>query len=498
MVSKNIIFASTILTVFCLIASVLIPVGDAVLAYSLTVDGSAADWIMAAPPTVNLGHISRDSSLRGEYVWRDNPADERPEFASPDTRVDLVEFRVTADESHLYFLAQMTDIDEASGNGATQIQLAIDTDRIGGSGESALGGFSDTQTDINAEWEYLVITRFGSDNNDLTIWQNGFSASVIAGSAEISTGNDLIEASIPWSSLELDGPPEDPLRFTVAVFRSDISDDTLEISGASDALDCVTNYGDPGDTGNTLTEVTDGVINYYFDLFFDASGEVIAPLLIHEVLYDPSATLMAGEFIEIYNVTSNEIDLSSYKLGDEKTPDGTEGMGFFGVGRIAPGGFVVVANNADTFLNTYGLFPDYAISPAGHPVSETIPYTEWATGSVRLSNSGDEVLLLDGADTVIDVIAYENFSWPGLTNTSLGAAKGQSIERDPSAVDTNDMAADFTTRDNDGTPMPGRQPCEGDDEPDGDVDGKDLAAEIDGDGVGVDVFAEDFGRTDCP
>jgi hypothetical protein len=40
--------------------------------------------------------------------------------------------------------------------------------------------------------------------------------------------------------------------------------------------------------------------------------------------------------------------------------------------------------------------------------------------------------------------------------------------------------------------------CEGDTEPDGDVDGVDLADEIGAGGPDVVQFAADFGRTDCP
>jgi len=40
--------------------------------------------------------------------------------------------------------------------------------------------------------------------------------------------------------------------------------------------------------------------------------------------------------------------------------------------------------------------------------------------------------------------------------------------------------------------------CEGDSEPDGDVDGADLVEEINAGGSDVVIFAEDFGRIDCP
>jgi hypothetical protein len=56
-----------------------------------------------------------------------------------DTRVDLEEFRITGNASNIYFLTCMTDIDQATGDGAPQVQVAIDVDRDG-SGTQWLGG----------------------------------------------------------------------------------------------------------------------------------------------------------------------------------------------------------------------------------------------------------------------------------------------------------------------------------------------------------------------
>ena len=93
---------------------------------------------------------------------------------------------------------------------------------------------------------------------------------------------------------------------------------------------------------------------------------------------------------------------------------------------------------------------------------------------------------MDDSDTVIDVVAYEGKTWPGLINTSFGALNGQSIERDPSSTDTDNISIDFSIRENDGTPGLVMQLCEGNFDNDTDVDDSDLA-----------VFAENFGRTDC-
>jgi hypothetical protein len=41
-------------------------------------------------------------------------------------------------------------------------------------------------------------------------------------------------------------------------------------------------------------------------------------------------------------------------------------------------------------------------------------------------------------------------------------------------------------------------PCEGDFEPDGDTDGSDLVKLVENGGIDINVFAEDFGRVNCP
>jgi uncharacterized repeat protein (TIGR01451 family) len=424
------------------------------LAHSADVDADSTDWPMAAPTQANLGHIGRSSVYEGEFIWNDNPGDERADFASPDTRVDLIEFRITADEDSLYFVAVMSDVTTATGNGAPQIQVAIDTDRASGSGQSQMAGSSNTGVNADAAWEYLVVTPFGSASNptsDTIVYQGSLATKVWTGTAAISTTTEAIEVAVPWTSLEMNAPPTLPLRFTVATFRADTSDNTLDIAGTSDALDAVTNYGDPGDTNNTWADVSDDVLDYYFDLYFEPDGDVYAPLLISEVLYDPSGSEPGAEFIEIVNASPISQSLAIYKIGDEETYDGTEGMRQFPGGTIAAGEVIVWANNADTFSSTYGFLPDYAQNDGGHPVSETNAYSPWSNAALSMANGGDEVLVLDGSDTVIDVATYGSGSWPGVSN-NLTANDGESLERVPADWDTNDMTTDFDVRAGDGDP----------------------------------------------
>src|SRR2546428_12745571 len=99
-------------------------------AHAITVDAAVGDWVMVPPTNLNTGHIGRNASAQGEYVWNDPTGDERTDFSAPDGRVDIDTFAVTSDATSLYFLVRMANIDITSGDGAPQVQIAIDVDRI--------------------------------------------------------------------------------------------------------------------------------------------------------------------------------------------------------------------------------------------------------------------------------------------------------------------------------------------------------------------------------
>src|SRR3990170_5105758 len=57
-------------------------------------------------------------------------------------------------------------------------------------------------------------------------------------------------------------------------------------------------------------------------------------LLISEVLYDTPGTDSDEEWIEIYNPTGSALNISHYKIGDEETQGGSEGMFEFPVDTV--------------------------------------------------------------------------------------------------------------------------------------------------------------------
>jgi hypothetical protein len=163
-------------------------------------------------------------------------------------------------------------------------------------------------------------------------------------------------------------------------------------------------------------------------------------LLISEVLYDHAGTEPTGEWIEIYNASGAAINLTNFKIGDEETQGGGEGMYRFPDGVVIPdGGVMVIANQATTFFAAYGFNPDYELNPTDPNVPDMIKYTTWASGSVNLANAGDEVLLLDPGDHLVDAVSWGNSSW-AFDPPVPSVAEGHSIERVPANVDTNTNA----------------------------------------------------------
>jgi hypothetical protein len=176
-------------------------------------------------------------------------------------------------------------------------------------------------------------------------------------------------------------------------------------------------------------------------------------LLISEVQADPLEAEPAGEWIELYNPSVADYSLSGFKLGDEETPGGSEGMLQFPVNALINAGQVlVIANQSNTFAAAHGFKPDYELSESDAAVPNLSKYATWGSGSVSLVNGGDEVLLLDGADHIVDIIAYGDSAYADFQPPVTAAPAGSSIERYPLTPDTN-TAADWRIQ---AAPAPGQ------------------------------------------
>lgn len=237
--------------VICLLLAALCLVPPAADAHGITVDGNPTDWVGKPPATNGYDPAS------GEWIWR---------AASPSDAIQ--EMRVTGDSTYVYFLVRLADLRANTGDGAPQVQIAVDTDRQPNSGASVFAGLTSTRLMPSvAPWERLVRTSFGQNQARPAVLDANFRD---AGSSDnlaiLSPLHKAIETRIRWSDLGV--RPPTALRLTVAAFNADRRDNVFP-EGAP-ALGVVAVGAEPGIVGNR--------VNAYVDIEFRADGAASAPL----------------------------------------------------------------------------------------------------------------------------------------------------------------------------------------------------------------------------
>ena len=411
------------------------------LAHPVVVDGSPAEWLTRAPNHANLGIVARDAASEGELIWLDPTGDSRTDLVTPEEGADLVRVAITADRTALYFRLEAAGavLAPVSPN-PPQVQIAVDLDRVPGSGQEFFAGFADTTVSNDARWEFLIQTQATGGVATVRVIDTSFGT---VGVGTIAVVGTTVEIGVPWSLLGIASGPAPAARFSIATFREDTaSGNTIDLGGpgTSNALDVVSDYGDPRTTGypNTFAEfMTSTTLDYHFDVWFEADGDAYAPLQITRFSHSPTN----GEMIEVRNQTGAALDLGAYSLGDEEDPDGGEGMASFPSASLAAGGTFVVARDGAAFFTEYGVRADAEWLATDPMTPDMIDLSVWATGNVALAAS-DQLLALGVGRTVLDVVTYGTASYPGVTARSAPAT-GQIAVRTPDTQDTDDNAVDF-------------------------------------------------------
>jgi predicted ribosomally synthesized peptide with SipW-like signal peptide len=145
-------------------------------------------------------------------------------------------------------------------------------------------------------------------------------------------------------------------------------------------------------------------------------------IVINEVSSDG---ITSAEWVEIYNGSTNPIDVSGWKISDKNAFDTAQDDTFPTVSPIPVGGYgVIITNNTNV---------------SGIPVSAIIITINGNIGS-GLNDTGDAVIIKNATNTIIDAMSYGSetsiFTFPTTANS------GQSLRRNPNGVDTN-TAADW-------------------------------------------------------
>jgi phosphatidylserine/phosphatidylglycerophosphate/cardiolipin synthase-like enzyme len=181
-------------------------------------------------------------------------------------------------------------------------------------------------------------------------------------------------------------------------------------------------------------------------------------VVISELVFKVSGADEAGEWIELYNPTAEAIDVSGWRLGDAVHQEDYERCYAFPAGTILPPGeTLVVAHRAAAYQDAS--YPSKPVPDYEWRDSNQVPNlirTTWGEGELMLGNAGDEVLLLDASQGVVDVMVYGNGVYPG--TASFGDVSevfnGNSLERRPANRDSDDCSRDFRVR---YAPDPGNQ-----------------------------------------
>lgn len=165
--------------------------------------------------------------------------------------------------------------------------------------------------------------------------------------------------------------------------------------------------------GSCAVMVTSGIAvgvnaNQEFNEIWDKKHGLTPKVYITEVFYDTPGKDSEEEWVELYNPTNSDIDISGLILHDNSygwaLPSGTV---------INARSTIIVARDKTGFRNLYGVYPDVSGM------------------TLALANRGDILELMDG-NVTIDVVAWENYieGWNIVANTNESIQRTSSKDTD--------------------------------------------------------------------
>lgn len=185
-------------------------------------------------------------------------------------------------------------------------------------------------------------------------------------------------------------------------------------------------------------------------------------IVINEIMGNPSGAEPLNEWIELYNPSSNEINMTNWVLTDLDTSTTGRGTSFYHDGVyilppliVPPGGYVLVSVGSHT--NGEGHFNnDYHFDFASGDYIATL---YWGRTSGGLSNGGEQIVLLEPIDgilpiyddtnnyirgTVVDFVTYGGMGSSGNNNIAIDADGNGTIDPSeyPGGTDFTNIASE--------------------------------------------------------
>jgi hypothetical protein len=137
---------------------------------------------------------------------------------------------------------------------------------------------------------------------------------------------------------------------------------------------------------------------------------VSADVIINEFLYDAPGTDTDQEYVELLNTGSAPVDLTKWKINDgsSHTFNVPPKNGGTGSSTIAPGGYVLLVDNAANFISAH--------SGVSGTVIDTV---------LSLANLSGTISLLDDSGTIVSTVSY--------TKDQGGNGDGNSLQKNGSS-----------------------------------------------------------------
>ncbi|MBT3193669.1 MAG: hypothetical protein HN341_14070 [Verrucomicrobia bacterium] len=275
------------------------------------VDGEVDEWVGTAPAVVNSSTVENN-----EFIWTDKQYERRTESGQA-SDVDMLEFRMLADADDVYFMVKFDDITDIA---YPYVAIGLDIDRDpADTNMTWMADESDTvisdgyYTNGNAAMHYpernIIVHTVPNVGQRIELHANNggdWYAPPTHGNDPVwfnaNSGKEFIEFKISRTDLGISGSVT--ARFTVASYFNNTSigddqyandGDTTADYGTTDAQDSLSlltyNYNDGAGTASAWDEeLSDGDMDSFFDVTFDAAG-----VAANTLPTTPSATFPAED-----------------------------------------------------------------------------------------------------------------------------------------------------------------------------------------------------------
>jgi MYXO-CTERM domain-containing protein len=108
----------------------------------------------------------------------------------------------------------------------------------------------------------------------------------------------------------------------------------------------------------------------------------------------------------------------------------------------------VVARSGSAYQSFFGKAPDAELPPGASSavpdMTAFLPWTGGAAGTMQLTNAGDELLVLDPSNTILDIAVFGNGAYAGINPFTPAPGVDEVLSRNATSSDTDDCKVDFS------------------------------------------------------